>query len=321
MHCRHSGTTKYLCLTVLFVCLILSGCKAKAIDSGETGSVSYEISAPETAVSPRSNESVVLTPVAGGELVYGCDTASIDATNASEGYLFVCYTGDNPKVKMQLTGPDQVTYTYNILTSEAVIPITAGNGSYTAVIFENIADNQYSTLFATDMELNVSNTFGPYLYPNQQVNFTADSKVVAEARELATGASSDIEVVANVYAYIIDNITYDEEKLSTAEKSYIPDVDQILESKTGICLDYASVMAAMLRSQRIPTRLEIGYAGDAYHAWISVYIGEQGWVSGMIEFNGADWTLMDPTFAANTKASELKSFIGDGSNYVTKYIY
>ncbi len=317
---RHSDTTAYLCL-LLILCSALTGCKPKAIDSGEINTVKYEISAPETAIAPRSNESVVLVPVAGGQDVYACDTVSIDATNASEGYLYIKYTGDNPKVKMQLTGPDRVTYTYNILSEEAVIPITAGNGAYTATIFENISDNQYSTLFATELNLNVTNQFGPYLYPNQQVQFREDSRAVAMARELAGGASSDLEVIARVYSYIIDNITYDEEKLSTAEKSYIPDVDQILDCKSGICLDYASVMAAMLRSQRIPTRMEIGYAGSAYHAWISVYVDEMGWVSGMIEFNGLDWTLMDPTFAANTKASELKSFIGDGNNYVTKYIY
>lgn len=42
----------------------------------------------------------------------------------------------------------------------------------------------------------------------------------------------------------------------------------------------------MLRSQRIPTRLEVGYMGDVYHAWISIYTKETGWVNGIIEFDG-----------------------------------
>ena len=102
---------------------------------------------------------------------------------------------------------------------------------------------------------------------------------------------------------------------------YTSDVDAILASGTGICLDYAAVMASMLRSQRIPTRLEVGYAQDAYHAWISTYVEDQGWVNGMIHFDGKNWSIMDPTFAANAGEKELKSFIGDGKNYVTKYIY
>ncbi|MBR2401449.1 MAG: transglutaminase domain-containing protein, partial [Lachnospiraceae bacterium] len=66
---------------------------------------------------------------------------------------------------------------------------------------------------------------------------------------------------------------------------------------------------------------EIGYAGEAYHAWISTYLNEIGWVNGIIEFDGKNWQLMDPTFAASSSEEKLKDFIGDGSNYVTKYIY
>ena len=80
-------------------------------------------------------------------------------------------------------------------------------------------------------------------------------------------------------------------------------------------------MVTMLRSQRIPTRMEIGYAGTAYHAWLSTYIEDVGWVNGMIEFDGTKRSLMDPTFASNTKEKSLREFIGDGSNYSVKYIY
>ena len=80
-------------------------------------------------------------------------------------------------------------------------------------------------------------------------------------------------------------------------------------------------MASMLRSQRIPTHMEVGYAGEVYHAWISTYIQDIGWVNGIIQFDGINWSLMDPTFASSTDAKELKKFIGDGSNYSVKYIY
>ena len=43
--------------------------------------------------------------------------------------------------------------------------------------------------------------------------------------------------------------------------------------------------------------------------------------SDIIEFDGSSWSLMDPTFAANTNSKDLKKFIGDGSNYVLKYSY
>ena len=41
----------------------------------------------------------------------------------------------------------------------------------------------------------------------------------------------------------------------------------------------------------------------------------------MIQFDGKNWSLMDPTFASTTDTEKLKNFIGDGKNYSVKYIY
>ena len=136
-----------------------------------------------------------------------------------------------------------------------------------------------------------------------------------------SNAHDDLEAIISVYSYVVSNITYDFDKAENVQSGYVPNVDEIVEAKTGICLDYAAVMASMLRSQKIPTRLEVGYAGDAYHAWISTYVEDKGWVNGMIQFDGQNWSIMDPTFAANVGEKDLKNFIGDGDNYVTKYVY
>lgn len=132
---------------------------------------------------------------------------------------------------------------------------------------------------------------------------------------------TDLDYVQQVYHYVIENITYDKQKAETVASGYIPDPDATMESGTGICFDYASLMTALLRSQHIPTKLEVGYSGEAYHAWISVYLHEVGWVDNIIEFDGKDWSLMDPTLAASNSASSVKKYIGDGSNYTVKYSY
>ena len=85
---------------------------------------------------------------------------------------------------------------------------------------------------------------------------------------------------------------------------------------------YAALMAAMLRSQNIPTKLVVGYVGDVYHAWISTYTVESGWVDGIIFFDGTNWKLMDPTFASNANSSaEIMQYIGNSANYKAKYLY
>ena len=102
----------------------------------------------------------------------------------------------------------------------------------------------------------------------------------------------------------------------------MPDIDAVLAEKKGICFDYAALMAAMLRSQGVPTKLVTGYTGSSYHAWISTYSEETGWVEGVIFFDGTTWKLMDPTFASSGGSSEdIMEYIGDGKNYKEKYLY
>lgn len=269
----------------------------------------------------RSNTPVCLVPTASGVTVYSNALAAIDASNASEGYIMVNYKGTNPKVKLQITGANGVTYTYNLHGGYETFPLSSGDGSYKVAVYENVTGNQYSTALSQTIKVTITNVFGPNLYPNQYVNFNMGSQVVSEAMQLAQSCNTDLEVVTKVYNYVTSNISYDHNKAANVQSGYTSNVDEILLSGTGICLDYAAVMSSMLRSQNIPTRLEVGYAGSAYHAWISTYITDIGWVNGIIEFDGTNWSLMDPTFAANSSETALKNFIGNGSNYKTKYIY
>lgn len=265
-------------------------------------------------------------PEAPGTVTCGNDVVIIDSSNAQAGYICVNYTGTCPKVKLILTGPDDYKCTYDITggTFEA-FPLTAGNGTYNVGIYENIVDTSYSTCFTTALDVTLTDEFTPYLRPSQYCNYTENTQSVQLASELSQKADSDLSLVSEVYNYIIENIDYDHEKAQAAVSGnltgYISDIDAALNTGKGICLDYAAIMTSMLRSQRIPTRLEVGYAGEAYHAWISVYLNEIGWVNGIIEFDGESWSLMDPTFGASTGDKELKKFIGDGSNYTVKYIY
>lgn len=306
--------TSLVYLSIFFCLLLLIGC-------GDNNTPSQsESSIPEaTEKGTRDNTSVILIPEASGVTTHSCDSATVDVSNISEGYIMADYFGSNNKVKLRVTGPDGITYTYDLHGGYEVFPITAGDGSYTIGVFENISETKYSTALSFTVEATITNEFGAYLYPNQYVNFDASSLPVEKAVELAYTANSDLEVVENVYNYIIDHFTYDYDKAASVVSGYLPVVDDVYKSNTGICFDYAAVMATMLRSQNIPTRLEVGYMGEEYHAWISTYIEEIGWVNGIIEFNGTTWNLMDPTFASTSKSPT--DFITEDSKYLTKYVY
>jgi hypothetical protein len=311
-------TTSYMiCTAVLAAVICSSGCGA----ASSVSQAAVQTTAQAAADGKRDNTPYCPVPEASGKVVYGNDLTAIDASNAADGYVMVIYKGSVKNVKLQITCPDTTTYTYNLSSEYQTFPLTSDSGTYHFAVYENVKDNQYSTAFSQDAKITVSDPFGPYLYTNQYIRYDSNSKTVAKGAELAKSASSDLDVISNVYNYIIKNIKYDYDEAENVQSGYIPDVDKVLEVKKGICLDYASVMTCMLRSQHIPTRMEVGYAGTAYHAWISTYIKDKGWVNGIIQFDGKSWQLMDPTFGSTSDSKKLRKFIGDGDNYKVKYIY
>lgn len=266
----------------------------------------------------------VLTPVASGTEVYSGGGAQIDASNAGEGYVMVKYDGNAAKIRIQITRDGGSTYTYGLSGSGVydVFPLSQGSGGYTINVFENVYDNQYALVLGQYISANLRSSVLPFLYPNQYVNFYDGCQTVAKGARLASTAANDLEIVENVYNYVIHNITYDFDKAASVSFGYLPNVDTILNSGTGICFDYAAVMAAMLRTQNIPTKLVVGYAGQIYHAWISTYITDIGWVNGIIYFDGQSWVRMDPTFASSgNESSDIMNYIGNGSNYNAMFVY
>lgn len=303
--------TSLACIIVILSGILLSGC-------GGSGSSEADHSGPKRDSTPQ-----VLTPAADGAVVYQNDVAAVDASNTSQGYVMVNYNGSCEKVKLQITGPDQNCYTYLITEhgNYTAFPLTADNGSYSIQVMENIGGDSYVLSLEQTVDVQIENEFLPFLYPNQYVDFKADSNAVKKGSELAKDTWTDLEVVQNIYNFVIKNISYDEEKAQNVSYGYLPNVDDTLTSGTGICFDYAALMTAMLRSQNIPTKLEVGYSGDTYHAWISTYVDDKGWVDNIIEFDGDFWQIMDPTLGANNDSKSVKKYVGDGSHYVVKYTY
>lgn len=264
----------------------------------------------------------VRTPVASGSVTYGNGRATIDASNTSKGYVMIKYTGGQSRIKIQIAKSTTYTYDLNARDAYEVFPFTEGSGTYSIKIFENVSGNQYAQVMSQNVSVSLSDEFAPFLTPNQYVNFWNGSAAVNKGAELAASAADAIGVVTNVYNYVINNITYDTARAASVQSGYLPNVDQVLAERKGICFDYAALMTAMLRSQDIPTKLVIGYSGGLYHAWVNVYIDNVGWVDNFIYFDGHNWSIMDPTFASSGGQSEsIKQYIGNGSNYQAKYTY
>ena len=269
--------------------------------------------------------STMLMPVASGTKTSGGNKAEIDYSNTNLGYVMVRYTqSTTQRLKVQITGPSGVTYTYDLASDNEfdTFPLSDGNGKYKIVVYKNISGTSYSTVHSFSTEVVLDNEFAPFLLPNQYVDYNENSLCVAKARELVAGKTETLDMVKAIYNYVVSNYSYDTYKAATVESGYLPVLDDIYNEKKGICFDYAALATAMLRSIDIPTKLVIGYSGTQYHAWINVYSEESGWMTGVIFFDGETWKLMDPTFASSGRQSaSIMSYISNASNYSAKYSY
>lgn len=320
--------TLAFCIRSLFILTttasVLMGCNGKELSTDMIEDILPSSNNTTTVTNEEKRPSAlqIFTPQQAGAVVYGNEIVSIDASNTGEGYIMALYNGSAAKVKLQITIPNGTVYTYTMMqTGYETFPLTGGNGMYHVDVLENVRDDLYALAFSQDFDAAIGDEFKPFLYPNQYVWFTEDSRTTAIGRELSDQSSDDLTFVQNVYHYVTKNITYDDDLASNLPNDYIPNLNTTLDTGKGICFDYASLMAAILRSQSIPTRLEVGYSGEAYHAWVSVYLKEVGWVDRIIEFDGQSWSLMDPTLASNNSNRSVQKYIGDGSNYTVKYSY
>ena len=249
---------------------------------------------------------------------YGNDEVQVDLSKTDKGY-FALYCTSDVKIKLQVFKDDEV-YTYDVVCNkEQIYPFQLGNGSYTIKVMKNIQDTKYSELYVCYADVYMENEFDPFLRPSQYADYNKESECVKKAAELAAESADANDFITNVYGYVCKNIRYDKKKAATVQSGYLPVPDETLSTRKGICFDYASLAASMLRSQGIPTKIIFGYVGDSgdlYHAWNMFYTKESGWVAVEFEVSEDEWNRLDLTFSANGADSD---YIGDGSNYLDVY--
>ena len=286
--------------------------------------VELEDEAVALSAAPAAVGSLLL-PVASGAKTEKNAKAVIDYSNTADGYVMVQFTAaSSVKLKVIVKGP-ATDYQYNLTAGKwATFPLADGNGTYKVTVYEQTSGNKYATVLSKEFSVTLKDEFAPFVRPNQYVDYANATNTVAQAQKLVAdaGASEPLAKVKVIYEYVVNNLTYDTAKAQSVQSGYLPVLDDVLAAKKGICFDYAALMTGMLRSQGVPCKLVVGYAGEAYHAWVSVWTKETGWVDGAIYFDGTTWHRMDPTFASSGKSSSsIMQYIGDGSNYTTKYIY
>lgn len=276
----------------------------------QTSGPAYE--RPELALSPFDQAA------AGGE-----NGVSIDASNLAKGYVAVSATAST-RLKFQISFEGSETQYYFDLPSDGTpisCPLVQGSGAYTFTVWENTTGQRYSELYSlADQPVTLADEFQPFIRPSVYCDYDASSKSTQLANDLSADAQNEGDVVRGIYDWIVENIAYDEDKAARLADAtgYLPNPDSCIADGAGICFDYASLAAAMLRSQGIHCKIITGYVSpdNIYHAWNMVYI-DGTWVDAHIDIKQNTWTRIDTTFAAGSGSS----YVGDGIAYTDLYTY
>ncbi|HHX51407.1 MAG TPA: transglutaminase domain-containing protein [Clostridia bacterium] len=204
-----------------------------------------------------------------------------DLTEKNSGLVKVNYSESERQTKI-LIQKDEISYYYQLRGEEGSFPLQLGSGDYRLSLLEQIEGNRYRIIHSTKVAADISDERIPFLQSAQPVEWQEDMETVKLARSLVEGLESAEEKAAALYEYIVHDFTYDKKKAaSSLSPDYLPDVEETLVSKKGICYDYAVLFAVMARSSGIPAKVVMGYHPDVsgYHAWNEVYLPQEGgWV-------------------------------------------
>ena len=223
---------------------------------------------------------------------------TIDYSHMDQGYVMVRAKKSNKRMRLSVShGADTVRYEMNGNGSYETIPLQFGSGEYkfTLYICRKNGGNRYDRAGTITLKCSMSDESSCFLYPNQYVDYKADSPLVKEAQRLCENLNTPSEVVKTICGYVRSHFSYDWFKRNTITsnhaKNILPDIAATWETGKGVCQDLSALTCAMLRSQGVHAALVIGSADGGCHAWVMIM------VDGKSE-------LFDPSFSARSYQAE-----------------
>ncbi len=232
----------------------------------------------------------------------------INFDKADLGVVQVFYNNRLEKKIKLVVQLDDEKYIYNVFNNETYVnyPLQLGNGTYKVSLYENTTGTKYKKITSKSSVVELTDEKNVYLQSVLEVNWNEEDESIILADELVAEALdekqnkfgedlrenvtlTEDEIIEVIYDFVIHNIDYDYDKIDGLDYSYVPDNDTTLELGTGICYDYSSLLASMLRSQGVPAKMTKGYAktSNVYHAWNEIYLEKE-----------KRWIVVDTTYDA-----------------------
>ncbi len=125
-------------------------------------------------------------------------------------------------------------------------------------------------------------------YTGQTQYWQANRDISSAAASVSNPKKLVAENVRAMYQYVIDRLSYNNDKIAFNVRQ--GSAKAFSDPSNSVCLEYADLLVAMLRSQGIPARMPVGYGysgnlkqsslvADSLHSWVEAYVPGVGWMT------------------------------------------
>lgn len=247
------------------------------------------------------------------------------------------------------------------------IPLPAGSNDYAVTIYPivmdidvdgDLTDDELDFIYSHDLrarfKAEIENPNSMWLVSSINIDYENAPLTRAKALEITRNCKTDAEKITAVFNWVAKNIKYDKKlfeeikaysiKCKTTEgfnvyanpskdgtREYLK-LDGILNSKSGVCEDYATLMVGMLRSLGIPCKYAGGrvYTGEIVKYYSDDGWAPHGWVAVSPDVEGLNlkalgagheedgWIRLDPTWG-KTSSGRTKAAVDDNHKANTWY--
>lgn len=175
-------------------------------------------------------------------------------------------------------------YSHNgVLDKTVYLPF--GAGEYDIITYFEECDRERSLGVAgsrQEFKVTTDSTDILYLHPSCQIQ--SDSPEIKQLAQEIIRSNNDYGKSQDIHNWMIENISFNYEMANSYQlnRAY-NDSLSVLKNKSGVCIGYSNLYAALLRSAGIKTKVVHGFQIDPNetcrrpHAWNQVYVGK--WIN------------------------------------------
>jgi len=166
--------------------------------------------------------------------------------------------------------------------------LTEGIGEYRIRLL--VWEEGFRFLVAHTLPVTNQKEINRFLVPGRGIE-SNHPDIIRMAERITRGLTTDEARIRAVYDWVRKNVSYSDAKATSLKNFYFgfpTGALYALQNRAGVCEEFATLSAALLRAVGIQAKVVTGMANGGLHAWNRA-------------FNGSRWIEFDATFAATGK--------------------